>query len=49
MSWKFQSIVEEVKDMVGSILEGRAPLVDPSDCLEAVKVVEMALESASAL
>jgi predicted dehydrogenase len=49
MSWKFQSIIEEVKDMVSSILEGRAPLVDPSDCLEAVKVVEMALGSASAL
>jgi predicted dehydrogenase len=47
--WKFISIVEEVKDMVGSILEGRAPLVNPSDCLEAVKVVEMALESASPL
>jgi predicted dehydrogenase len=47
--WKFASIVEEVKDMVGSILEGRVPLVNPSDCIEAVKAVEMALESASAL
>jgi len=48
-AWKYTSIVEEVKDMVGSILEERAPLVNPADCLEAVKVVEMALGSASAL
>ena len=47
--WKYSSIVEEVKDMVSSILEGRAPLVNPADCLEAVKVVEMALASASPL
>ena len=47
--WKYTSIVEEVKDMVSSILEGRAPLVNPSDCLEAVKVVEMALGAASTL
>jgi predicted dehydrogenase len=49
MSWKYMSIVEEVKDMVGSIIEGRPPLVNPSDCLEAVKVVEMTLRSALAL
>jgi predicted dehydrogenase len=48
-AWKYTSIVEEVKDMVGSIIEGRTPLVNPADCLEAVKVVEMALGSASAL
>lgn len=49
MAWKYTSIVNEVKDMVASIIEGRAPLVDPADCLEAVKVVEMALASASPL
>lgn len=48
-AWKYTSIVEEVKDVVDSILAGRAPLVNPADCLEAVKVVEMALGSASAL
>lgn len=48
-AWKYTSIVEEVKDMVFATLEGRPPLVNPADCLEAVKVVEMALGSATTL
>ena len=49
IGWKFASMVAEVNDMAGSILEGRSPLVNPADCVEAVKVVEMALGSSSAL
>jgi len=48
-AWKYTSIVNEVKDVVATIIEGRAPLVDPADCLEAIKVVEMALKSVSPL
>lgn len=46
LGWKFTSITQEVKDMVDSILKDRAPLVDPTDCYQAVKTVEMAYSSA---
>jgi predicted dehydrogenase len=45
LGWKFVSVVEEVKDMVDSILQDRRPLVDPMDTYRAVKAVEMAYES----
>ncbi len=40
MAWKFNSMIDEVKDFVQAIVEGRPPLVDPGDTLFAVKVVE---------
>ena len=49
LGWKFASIVEEVKDMVDSILQDRPPLVDPRDTCAAVRAVEMAYESVSKL
>jgi predicted dehydrogenase len=45
MAWHFLSIVEEVKDFVQSLVEGRRPIVDPFDCCYAVKVIEKAYES----
>ena len=46
MGWHYFSIVEEVKDFVQSLFEGRSPQVDPLDCCYAVKVIEKAYESA---
>jgi UDP-N-acetyl-2-amino-2-deoxyglucuronate dehydrogenase len=46
MAWHYLSIVEEVKDFVRSLAEGRPFLVDPLDCCYAVKVIEKAYESA---
>ncbi len=40
MAWKFNSMVEEVRDFVHAIRDDRPPLVDPADALYAVKVVE---------
>jgi UDP-N-acetyl-2-amino-2-deoxyglucuronate dehydrogenase len=45
MGWHFFSIVEEVKDFVRGLVEGRPPLVDPLDCCYAIKVIEKAYES----
>jgi UDP-N-acetyl-2-amino-2-deoxyglucuronate dehydrogenase len=45
MGWHFFSIVEEVKDLVQSMVENRPPTVDPLDCCYAIKVVEKAYES----
>jgi UDP-N-acetyl-2-amino-2-deoxyglucuronate dehydrogenase len=45
MGWHYFSIVEEVKDFVHGLVEGRPPLVDPLDCCYAVKVIEKAYES----
>lgn len=46
MGWHFFSIVEEVKDFVRSMVEGRPPEVDPLDCCYAIHVIEKAYESA---
>jgi len=46
MGWHFFSIVEEVKDFVHCVVEGRSPPVDPLDCCYAVHVIEKAYESA---
>ncbi len=45
MGWHYFSIVEEVKDFVHCVGEGRPPAVDPLDCCYAVKVIEKAYES----
>lgn len=45
MGWHFFSIVEEVKDFVRSLAEGRPPAVDPLDCCYAIHVIEKAYES----
>lgn len=47
MGWHYFSIVEEVKDFVQSLFEGRSPEVDPLDCCYAVKVIEKAYQSVS--
>jgi UDP-N-acetyl-2-amino-2-deoxyglucuronate dehydrogenase len=47
MGWHYFSIVEEIKDFVHSVVEGRPPTVDPLDCCYAVKVIEKAYESVS--
>jgi len=46
LGWHFFSIVEEVKDVVNSLWEGRPPTVDPLDCCYAIRVIEKAYESA---
>jgi predicted dehydrogenase len=46
MGWHYFSIVEEVKDFVLSLVEGRAPAVDPDDCCYAMRVIEQAYKSA---
>ncbi len=43
--WKAISIMEEVKDFVGAVIENRNPGVDPEDAAYAVKVAEMAYEN----
>ena len=45
MGWHYFSIVEEVKDFVRSLVEGRPPQVDPLDCCYAIRVIEKAYES----
>ncbi len=46
VGWHYFSIVEEVKDFVSAVWEGRQPNVDPLDCCYAVRVIEKAYESA---
>lgn len=45
MGWHYFSIVEEVKDFVCSLIEGRSPLVDPRDCCYSIRLIEKAYES----
>jgi predicted dehydrogenase len=45
--WKAISIIEEVKDFVGSVAEDRLPSVDAKDAAYAVKVAELAYARAS--
>ncbi|MGC8497744.1 MAG: Gfo/Idh/MocA family protein [Thermoplasmata archaeon] len=47
--WKAISIMEEVKDFVGAVIEDRIPGVDPEDAAYAVKVAEMAYNNFSRL
>ncbi len=42
VGWKIKSIIQEVKDFVGSIIENRDTLVNPYDAAYAVKVAEEA-------
>jgi UDP-N-acetylglucosamine 3-dehydrogenase len=46
--WKYQSIVDEVKDFVAAIAERRPPATDPMDGCYSVMVVERAYESVAA-
>jgi predicted dehydrogenase len=46
--WKFQSIVDEVKDFVASMVEHRPTTIDPLDGYYSIKVVERAYESVAA-
>ncbi len=43
--WHYESVLEEVADFVGAIVEERAPMIDPYDCAYAIGVVEAAYES----
>ena len=43
--WHFESVIEEVADFVHSIVDSRAPLIDPYDCAYAIGVVEAAYEA----
>ncbi|MEM0160780.1 MAG: Gfo/Idh/MocA family oxidoreductase [Thermoplasmata archaeon] len=47
--WKAISIMEEVKDFVGAVIENRIPGVDPEDAANAVKVAELAYKNFSRL
>jgi predicted dehydrogenase len=49
LGWKFTSITLEVKDMIDAIMDDREPLVNPVHAYNAVRAVEMAYESATAL
>ena len=45
MGWHYFSIVEEVREFVRGVSEGRPPAVDPLDCCYAVRVIEKAYQS----
>ncbi len=45
MGWKIKSIMKEVSDFVGSIIEDRTPLVNPYDTAYAIKVAELVYSS----
>ncbi len=45
MAWKFTSMIAEIKDFVGAIIENRPPRVDPSDALYALKAAEAVAKS----
>jgi UDP-N-acetyl-2-amino-2-deoxyglucuronate dehydrogenase len=40
LTWKFNSVVAEVKDFVTALRDDRAPLVDPADALYSLRAVE---------
>ncbi len=40
LGWKWVSMMEEIKDFVDAVAEGRAPQVDPEDALYALQAVE---------
>ena len=45
MGWHYFSIVEEVKDIVHTMINNQAPTVDPLDSCYTIKVIEKAYES----
>ncbi len=45
LSWKFTSMVEEIKDFVTAVVDDRAPLIDPQDALYALRAVEAVEQS----
>ena len=49
LGWKIRSVMEEIKDFVGSIVEKREPLVNPNDAAYAVKVAELAYKKSEEL
>jgi hypothetical protein len=46
MGWHYFSIVEEVKNIIQTMINNQAPTVDPMDCCYTIKVIEKAYESA---
>ncbi|MGA2502965.1 MAG: Gfo/Idh/MocA family oxidoreductase [Anaerolineales bacterium] len=45
MAWKFSSMIAEIKDFVGAIIDNRPPRVDPADALYALKAAEAVAKS----
>jgi predicted dehydrogenase len=43
--WHYESVLEEVADFVGSILENRPPTINSNDCAYSIGVVEAAYRS----
>jgi predicted dehydrogenase len=43
--WHFESVLTEVKDYIGALVEGRDPLIDSRDTVYALRVVAAAYES----
>lgn len=44
-SWKYNSMLAEIKDFISAVIEERPPLVDPTDALYALKAAEAAYKS----
>jgi UDP-N-acetyl-2-amino-2-deoxyglucuronate dehydrogenase len=44
-AWKFNSMVEEIKDFVTAVIEEQPPLIDPADALYALKAAEAVYQS----
>jgi len=49
LGWKIKSMIEEIKDFVGSVIEKRKPLVNLYDTAYAVKVAELAYKNSEEL
>jgi UDP-N-acetyl-2-amino-2-deoxyglucuronate dehydrogenase len=45
LGWKFNSMVDEIKDFVTAVAEDRSPLIDPADALYALRAVEAVQKS----
>lgn len=48
LGWKFNSLIEEVKDFVSAVVDKRPPKVDPLDavfCVQCVEVTEKSIKS----
>ena len=44
--WHYESVLAEVSDFVHAIVDDRPPLIDPTDCAYAIRVIEAVYESA---
>ncbi len=45
MAWKFSSMIAEIKDFVGAVVDNRPPRIDPADALYALKAAEAVAKS----